>query len=119
MQVSQIAIIMDKQSTEGGNNVLSRGPLKAWSLKFIWKHLSHVDPPSPSNHSYKTSHIPTWQLLKMFLHLELLQSRWDENLNMVGKVTYPMLSSSPLMISVENMLILGWNNVALKWRDED
>ena len=38
---------------------------------------------------------------------------------MVEKMAYPMLSSSPLMISVENMLIFGYNKVALKWQEED
>ena len=96
-----------------------RGPLEVWDLKCIGKHHSHVDPPSPSDHPYKMSHLPTWQLLKMFLHLELMQCRWAENLIMVDKITYPKLSSSPLRISVEYMLILGCNNIALKWQDED
>ena len=38
---------------------------------------------------------------------------------LVDKIAYPTFSSSPLRISVEYMLILGCNNISLKWQDED
>ena len=37
---------------------------------------------------------------------------------MIGKRAYPTLSSSPLMISVEGMLILGCNMISLQWKEE-
>ena len=38
---------------------------------------------------------------------------------MVDRIAYPKLSSSPLMISVECMLIMGCKQVALKWQEKD
>ena len=40
-------------------------------------------------------------------------------MNMIGKRAYPILSSSPLMISVESMLISGCNMISLQWQEED
>ena len=37
---------------------------------------------------------------------------------MIGKKAYPALSSPPLIISVEGMLILGYNIIALQWQEE-
>ena len=75
--------------------------------------------PSPRNHPYKVSYLLTWQLLKMLLHLELRQCRWAENLILVEKIVYPMISSSPLKISIECLLILDRNNVSLMWQEYD
>ena len=74
----QMVIIMQKYHTQGDNYVLSRGPLKAWSLKFMGNCHSQVKPPSLRYHPYEMSYPQTWQLIHNPLHLWLLKCRWDE-----------------------------------------
>ena len=38
---------------------------------------------------------------------------------MIGKKAYPILSSSPLMINLEGMMILGCNMISFQWEEED
>ena len=88
----------------------------------VWNVLRNIFPMwilhPPNNRPYKMSYLPTWKLLKILLHLELTQCKWDENLTMVDKIAYPTLSSSPLKISAKCFMILGCNNVALNWQEE-
>ena len=39
-------------------------------------------------------------------------------MNLASIIAYPMLSFSPLMTSVESMLILGCKIIALQWQSE-
>ena len=40
-------------------------------------------------------------------------------MNLASIIAYPMLSFSPLMTSVESMLILGCKIIALQWQSEE
>ena len=102
---------MNKWNIHERKYMWSRGLLEAWDMKHIGKHHSHVKLPSPSYHPQKVSHPPTWKLMKDLLHLRLLQIRWVAFLNLIDQIAYPMLSLSPLMISVELLLNLGSTNV--------
>ena len=64
------------------------------------------------------SYLPTKYLLETVFHLWFRKSRWNENMLMVDNVTYPTLSISPVMRSVERVLILGYKILSLKWQDE-
>ena len=97
---------------------MSRGPLRVWSLQCRESYHPHMVHPSPSYVPCKLSHLPTRKILKSVIHLWFRQGRWDKNLHMVDHTAYPMLSTSPLKISVRCLLILGCNKVSIKWQDE-
>jgi len=92
---------------------------EAWYLTWIAIYHPHMNLPSQRNHPYKVSYLPTWQLMEISFKLELQKWRWAENFHMVSIIAYPMLSSSPLVISVECVIISGYNGISLKWKNEE